>query len=247
VTSSTPPLPAAEYRAVVAGGTGAVGVAVMRELLASPRCVAVTALVRRDSASLMALPGARGKLVVNLIDMRRLESEARAALSFSPLHSVAFCTLGVGQPRKVSLEEHRRVDVEYAAAFARACRGVGVTHFSLLTSVGANARSRLRYLRIKGDAEEAVRAVGFARTSCFRPSLLVTPDIRYGFQDHITQWIVPHVTRFLPSRYHEIRVEDLGRAMRINADRAPTGAMEILEYADCMRLLATDSQVRTQV
>lgn len=239
-TAAPSPAPIPPYRAVVAGGTGAVGGAVMRELLASPQCIGVTALVRRDSASLRALPGARDKLVVNLIDMRRTESEARAALSFSPAHAVAFCTLGVGQPRRISPDEHWRVDVEYAAAFARACHGAGTTHFSLLTSVGANATSLWRYLRAKGGAEAAVRAVGFARTSFFRPSLLVTPAIRYGLQDRVTQWVFPRVSRFFPSRYREIRVEDLGRAMRINAERAPTGPAEILEYADCMRLLATE-------
>ena len=188
----------------------------------------------------MKLPGAREKLVMYLVNMRRLDVETRAALSFSLPHAVAFCTIGVGQPRKVSAEEHRRVDVGYAAAFARACRIAGVEHFSLLSSVGAHADSRSRYLRVKGDAEAAVRDVGFQRTSLFRPSLLVTPNIRYGLQDRISQWITPRASRFLPSRYHEIHVDALGRAMRINAEAPSTSPVEILEYDSVVRLLKSE-------
>jgi hypothetical protein len=61
-------------------------------------------------------------------------------------------------------------------------------------------------------------------------------------QDRVTQWVVPRVSRFVPSRYHEIRVEDLGRAMRINAERAPRGAVEILEYDECARLLESEQR-----
>ena len=242
VPLSTNAMQDSQYRAVVVGASGAVGGALVRELLASPRCTGVSALVRREVPALMVLPGARGKLVLNLIDLRRLESETRAALSFAQTHTVAFCTMGVGQPRKVSAQEHRLVDVEYTAAFARACHASGVEHFSLLSAVGANAHSRSRYIRVKGAAEAAVTDVGFARSSLFRPSVLVTPDIRYGLQDRITQWLTPRVSRFLPSRFHEIHVDALGRAMRINAERAPTAAVEILEYESFVRLLESEAR-----
>lgn len=222
------------YRAVVTGATGAVGSALVAELLASPRCNGVTALVRRDSSNLKLLPGAREKLVVSLVETHRLESETSAALSFSPPHRVAFCTLGVGQPRKVSREEHRRVDVDYVVAFARACRSAGIQHFSLLTSVGADAHSRSHYLRVKGDVEQAVRELGFPRTSFFRPSLLVTRELRYGLQDRITQATFPLISRFLPARFHEIRVEDVARAMRLDAERDAPYGVRVLEYPEMM-------------
>jgi uncharacterized protein YbjT (DUF2867 family) len=89
---------------------------------------------------------------------------------------------------------------------------------------------------VKGEAEDAVRAAGFARTSFFRPSLLVTRDIRYGLQDRLTQALFPIVSPILPSRFHQIRIEDLARAMRSNAERGGSGE-ETLYYADVIRLL----------
>jgi len=212
------------YRAVVIGATGAVGSALTHELVASPRCSHVTALVRRKSDLL----GTAAKLSQHVVDFDRLEESTRAAAHGC---EVAFCTMGVGQPRKVPREEQWRVDVELAAAFARGCRSAGVRHISLLTSVSARPTAGNYYLRVKGAAEEAVTQVGFARTSFFRPSLLVTRDVRYGLQDRLTQALFPWVARLLPSRFRQIRVETLARAMRVNAERESDG-IEFLHWSD---------------
>ena len=217
-------------RAIVIGATGAVGSSLVRELLASPRVEHVVTLTRRPVDF-----GTQPKLVSRVIDLDDLEREtADAALGCD----TAFCTMGVGQPRKLSKEEVRRVDVDYAAAFARGARAGGVRHISLLSSVGADAGSRSFYLRLKGDAEAGVVAAGIARTSLFRPSLLVTKEIRYGLQDRLTQALFPPLSALLPSRFHPITVEDLGRAMRINAELDAPDGVEFLEYPQFKALLA---------
>ena len=176
------------------------------------------------------------KVQVHVIDLEDLESQA-AVLGAGC--DAAFNTMGVGQPSRTPKEEVWRVDVEYAGAFARGCRSAGARHISLLSSVGANSGSRSYYIRVKGSAEETVRAAGIRHTSLFRPSLLVTPEIRYGLQDRLTQAILPRVTWMLPARYHEIRVEDLGRAMRVNAERPEREGVELLYYPQFQQLLAS--------
>lgn len=220
------------YRALVIGATGEVGSALVRELAASPACGGIVALTRRKADELQSL----SKLVAHIVPFDTLE--ARAA-ELGAGCDAAFCTMGVGQPRKVRFEEVRRVDVDYAGAFARGAAAAGVRHISLLSSVGANAASRNPYIRLKGDAERAVSAAGIARTSLFRPSLLVTRQIRYGLQDRVTQALFPVLAPVLPSRYHPIRVEDLGRAMRVNAERPGPDGIEILEYGEFIQLLRT--------
>jgi hypothetical protein len=69
----------------------------------------------------------------------------------------------------------------------------------------------------------------------------VTREIRYGLQDRVTQALFPRVSWLLPSRYHEIRVEDLGRAMRINAERPGKDGVEILHYAEFVEMLRSET------
>jgi uncharacterized protein YbjT (DUF2867 family) len=222
----------AAYRAVVIGATGAVGGALVRDLLASTRCGAVTALVRRSVDTFDALPG-REKLRLEQIDFGDLEGVTRR---LTGPDDPVFCTMGVGQPRKAAFEDVWRVDVEYAGAFARGAAAAGARHVSLLSSVGASKNSRSRYLRMKGAAEQAVIDAGIPRVSLFRPSLLVTAQMRYGLQDRLTQTLFPMLALFLPDRFHQIRVEDLATAMRVNAERPGSAAVEVLHYPDCLAL-----------
>ena len=217
------------YRASVIGATGAVGSALVRELVASPRCDGVVALSRRQTDALGASP----KLAAHVVDLAQLEAATRELAAGC---DAAFCTLGLGQPSRASFEEFWRVDVEYAGAFARGAAQAGAQHITLLSSVGADPASRTRYLRVKGSAEQMMERSGIPRVSLFRPSLLVTREIRYGLKDRVTQALFPLIAPLLPARYHQIRVEDLARAMRVNAERPAGAGVEALEYPDFVRL-----------
>ena len=217
---------------MVIGATGAVGSSLTRSLLASPVWDAVTILTRRPAEMFAGAPGIQ-KLTRQVVDLEQLEPEAARAAQRC---DAAFCTMGIGQPRKVSREEFWKVDVVYAGRFAHACKAAGVRHLSLLSSVGANPLSRNYYLHVKGSAEIWCRAAELARLSLFRPSLLATREIRYGLQDWMAQKIFPRLSWAFPRRFHEITVEDLGQAMRLNAEREGSGA-EVLHYPEFQVLL----------
>jgi uncharacterized protein YbjT (DUF2867 family) len=217
--------------AVVLGATGAVGANVVRELLRSQAFGRITTLTRRP----LDMPEAGERVAQHITDV--FDSSG-----YEPLlagHTTAFCTLGLGEPSKVKPEEFYRVDFQCVADFAAACDRQGVTHFSLLTAVGSNARSRFNYTRVKGEIEERVQAFGFARVSLFRPSLLVTPKNRYGFTQALLLKVFPMLDWLLLgplSKFRSIRVEDLGCAMVRNAER-PGKGLEIFEWSGFQKLL----------
>jgi uncharacterized protein YbjT (DUF2867 family) len=227
---------------VLLGATGAVGSALLRELLDAPGWGTVVLIGRRAPEAFLEglAPAERARVRSYVISMTTLGAETEHLLRAQGGVGgwAGFCTLGIGQPRKRPREEVWQVDVGYAGAFARGCRAAGVAHASLLSSVGADAASRNYYLRVKGSAEAAVVGAGFPRVSLFRPSLLVTPDVRYGLQDRLSRWVMPKLSPLLPSRFHEIRVEDLARAMRVNAEGPPAGGVEILHYAEFAEILS---------
>ena len=223
------------------GATGAVGTELVRSLLASPRVGRVIALGRRPVEIAGAAQGSEGprgsasRLINHSVDVFDPVSYENL-LAGNP---AAFCTLGLGQPSKVAREELYRVDVAAPAAFAAACKRQGVAHFSLLTAVGADSASRFHYLHCKGEVEDRVRAEGFARTSLFRPSMIMTPTNRYGLTQAITLIAYPWLDPFLigPLRlYRSIKVAELGKAMALNAER-PGSGVEILEWSGFRSIL----------
>jgi uncharacterized protein YbjT (DUF2867 family) len=231
-------IPSAPLRVVLLGATGAVGRNVLAETLRSPAFASVTTIGRRPVEGVEAADAA-GKLTQHVVDLADPASYRDRIAG----HTTAICTLGVGEPTKSTPEEVWKVEIDYVMGFAAACKEVGVRHFSLMTSVGANPRSRFAYVRLKGEQEERVKALGFERTSLFRPSMLLTPQNRYGTSQAILLALWPRLHPLFagPLRpYRGIRVEELGTAMVRNAARSAPPGVEVLEWDDFRRLLDTE-------
>jgi uncharacterized protein YbjT (DUF2867 family) len=86
--------------------------------------------------------------------------------------SIAISTLGTTMRQAGSEAAFRAVDLDLVLAVARAAREAGASHFIAVSSVGASSKSRSFYLRIKGEAEDGLRALGFERLDFVRPGLL---------------------------------------------------------------------------
>merc|ERR1711991_270602 len=224
------------YGAVVIGGTGAVGEWVVRFLLRSDKCSHVLSLVRTPADFSDEVDSRLKKLEQKIIDFDALSSVVVPAST-----KLAFCCIGTREPSKHSKDEFVHVDVGYPERFAKTCKDTGVSHFSLISSVNASSSSLSRFGRTKFKAEVAVKDVGFAKTSIFRPSVLKTPGARYGLKDQMFQSTAPKVTGLLSTKYKEVRVEDLARAMVINAElNANRKGEEVLEWEDFQRIWALE-------
>ena len=131
-------------------------------------------------------------------------------------HTTAVCTLGVGEPSKVTREHFVAIDKTAVLAFASACRESGVEHFELLSSVGVSSGSRSFYLRTKGELEDGLEALGFDRLSLFHPSMILTPTNRYGASQAVALAIWPLLRPVLLGglrRFRGVPVETRGRAI----------------------------------
>src|SRR5262249_44204202 len=72
-----------------------------------------------------------------------------------------------------SQEAFRRVDYGYPEALAAWATRRGAVQFAVVSSVGADPSSGNFYLRVKGEMERDLTALGFPSLHIFRPSLLV--------------------------------------------------------------------------
>lgn len=233
--------------AIVLGGSGSVGAALLRELFHDDGFDAVIALSRRSLPEAVAMARTTGRQLVEKL-VPDMKPEALAAATLEAATSVdgaleGFSVLGVGaDTAKITLSEHRAVDVELNEAFARALRDSGrVRHLAFMSAAGADPTAKAsgsgaagmsRYNRVKGEAEEAVRASGPALVSIFRPAMII------GSQH--TPWLLekalPLFSFVTPAKYRSISVEQIAKAMVATARRHPATSATY-HYPEMMALI----------
>lgn len=196
-------------RAVVAGGTGLVGGALLAEL--SARQVPTTAIARRTGTPRM-------HVLWTCTDLGALE-----ARDIPPGTSVAFCTLGTTIATAGSQEAFRGVDYGLVLAFARACRKAGVPTFVLVTAAQADPGSRIFYNRVKGEVERDVQALGFPSLAILRPSLLLGRRQERRRLERVGMLAMRALRPLLPRRVRAVEATTVARAMVQAAKQAHPG------------------------
>jgi uncharacterized protein YbjT (DUF2867 family) len=83
-----------------------------------------------------------------------------------------FIALGTTISVAGSQAAFRAVDLDAVLALARAARAAGVRRLGVVSAMGADAKSKVFYNRVKGEMELAVSALGFDTVVIARPSLL---------------------------------------------------------------------------
>src|SRR5690349_8275024 len=236
--------------AIVLGGSGSVGAALLRELFHDDGFDAVVTLSRRSLPEVVAMARTAGRSLVEKL-VPEMDPAALAAATLDAAREVdgdleGFSVLGVGAgTAKLTLEEHRAVDVALNEAFARALRDSGkARHLAFMSAVGADptadaggggAAGMSRYRRVKGESEEAVRASGPEIVSVFRPAMII------GSQH--TPWLLekalPLFSFVTPARFKSIHVEQIAKAMIAAAKHHPATSASY-HYPEMMALIAKD-------
>jgi uncharacterized protein YbjT (DUF2867 family) len=142
----------------LAGATGLVGRAILEGLLADASVTAVHALGRREPDI------AHPKLTPHVVDFKALPP-------LPPLDEV-YLALGTTIRAAGSRDAFRAVDFEANLSVARAALAAGARRAGLVSSMGADAESRVFYSRVKGETEQALAQLPFDGLVIARPSLL---------------------------------------------------------------------------
>lgn len=204
--------------AVVAGATGLVGQALVRQLAADDAWREVRALTRRELPPDLSAP----TVVPIEVDYTRLEPPPSWAAA-----DHVFCALGTTMRQAGSEEAFRRVDFDYPVALARAALARGARHFLLVTAVGASATSRVFYNRVKGEVEVAITALGFRSVTIARPSLLLGDRGTFRWAEQLGKV----AGLFAPARWRPVPAVRVARALIATAKRDEPG-VGILENRD---------------
>lgn len=205
---------------LVAGATGLVGSALVRQLCEAPGVARVTALSRRP------LDVGHERLQVTLLNLAQMD-----AVSPEPAH-VACCALGTTIAAAGSQDAFRRVDYDATLAFARYALACGARRFVLVSSVGADPASGNFYLRVKGEVEQALRALPFEALAILRPGLLLGERRESRPAEAVARLLAPALNPLLVgplARYRAVRADRVAAAMVACAsdDRAGVDVLDV--------------------
>ncbi|SDD16020.1 NAD(P)H-binding protein [Aquimonas voraii] len=151
-------------RVLLIGGSGLVGRALAARLSSRPE-LQLDLLLRRVASGVS--PGARVFAAEPLSEaLQQWQSAGQGC-------DVFISALGTTRSIAGSIDAFARVDRDLVLLMAKAARAAGAQQAILVSSVGADPRSRNDYLRIKGQVEAAVANLGFERCDFLQPGLLL--------------------------------------------------------------------------
>jgi uncharacterized protein YbjT (DUF2867 family) len=230
----------------VLGASGSVGNALIEELIRTGSFKPIVTLVRRSQPAQVAMARDADvelrEMLVPTMDPAGLARATAEAIRSISGDVVGLSVLGIGAgTAKLTIDEHRAVDVRLNAAFAEALKASArVKHLAFMSAAGADpnaaatgsgAAGMARYARVKGEAEEAVKARGPSVVSIFRPAMII------GSQH--TPWllekVLPMFSFVTPAKYKSIAVAQIAKAMVATSLNTPAKS-RAYNYPEMMAL-----------
>ena len=202
---------------LIFGSTGQVGQALLQLALQHPDISCVVAPTRRP------LPP-HAKLDNPLIDFEALPENAAWWKT-----DLTLCALGTTLRQAKSKAGFYRVDHDYVLAAAELVRRAGTSTFGFVSSLGADGSSRLFYLKVKGETEQALGTLGFVSLVIARPSLLIggaRASARH--LEAFGLFFGKHLASLLPRRYRSITTHQVAKSL-LEACLAESAGLNVIE------------------
>ena len=189
--------------AIVIRATGLIGSHLTNKLLEDSRYAKVKTFSRRS------IDFVHPKLEEEIVDFEKL-SEWKSKISGDEL----FSALGTTIKKAGSKEAQFKIDFTYQYLVAKAAFDNGVGSYLLVSSIGANTKSRNFYLKIKGALEENISRLHFKHIFIFQPSLLTGVRIEKRFGENFSAPILKIIS-VLPffKKYKPIQADIVAEGM----------------------------------
>jgi uncharacterized protein YbjT (DUF2867 family) len=206
-----------EKTAAVIGATGMIGSYLTEILINDGSFETVRLLVRRP------YPKTHPKLEIKLVDFKDAES---IKLALENVNTV-FCCIGTTQANvKGDLKLYREIDYDIPLRVARFAKEGGAQNYIVVSSLGANPKSRTFYLKLKGELENALEEMKFDSLHIMRPGLLRGERQERRPAERLWQLLFIGLDKLLVGplrKYGSIHGQTVAQAMANLATSPPSG------------------------
>jgi uncharacterized protein YbjT (DUF2867 family) len=161
-------------KAILIGATGLIGKALLKVLLKDEKVESVLVVSRRSTGE------QHPKLKEELVDFDHLEQHQSIFQG-----DVLFSTLGTTLKTAGSKERQWEIDYDMQYNAAKFSAINGVAQMVLLSSAGADAKSKMFYPRMKGQLDEDIQDLGFDQVKIIRPSMLAGDRQEFRWSEKI--------------------------------------------------------------
>lgn len=217
-------------RVLLLGATGLIG----RNIIARASQMPDLAIVGLARSEMQFAPGTKFEMVLS-----PSEGWAEAIAMVAP--DLVINALGTTRRKAGSMAAFRQVDHDLVLQVAKAAKAAGAQQFVHVSSIGADPHARFRYLRIKGEVEQGLKALKFRRLDILRPSLLrgardddPRPLEKLGM---LASPLTDLLLRGRMARYRSIHAGDIAAAALLLSAQKVAGTF-VHEHAALRRLAA---------
>ena len=197
----------------------------LNQLLEDNRFEKIRIFVRRDSGI------KHPKLEQQIIDFAHEKTWSKYLTG-----DVLFSALGTTLKQAGGKEKQYEIDFTYNLNFAKKAKENGIENYVLVSSIGANSKSKVFYLRMKGELDDAVLKLEFKNLTILKPASLTGERTPPRIAEEISVPVMRFLTRFVLKKYRPIHGKTVAKAMinsiiNPNTEKKICEALEVFELA----------------
>ena len=191
--------------AIILGATGLTGNFVLEELLKNEEYSKLLVFSRIE------LGIKHDKLEVIICDLLKIEEQQEKFQA----NEVYVC-IGSTTNKTPNKKLYRDIDFGIPVAAAKLCKANNIKCISIISSLGANARSTVFYPKTKGEMENKVMAFGIEKTYLLRPSMILGARQENRLGESLGKILLSIISPFMLgklTRYKGIEAKRIANAM----------------------------------
>lgn len=190
--------------AILLGATGLTGGLLLKDLLESESYEKVK-LFSRSSVGFE-----HRNMEEYLIDLFELDKHVDKFTG-----DVVFCCIGTTKSKTPDKETYKKIDFGIPVTAVKLARKNRIDTFVVMSSMGADPKSRVFYNKVKGEMEEEVLNQGIPNTYILQPSLIGGKREEKRFGEQLAKFFFSVFGFLIPKKYEMIAPEDIAKTMRI--------------------------------